>query len=115
MLEAMALGCLVVGSDTPPVKEVIEDGVNGCLAPFADSAIIAGRIIEALAEPARFKAQRKAARQTIIDRYDLRRVVLPAQRMLIERHLPGALDGPARDVRMDRRVREILAGMPASS
>ncbi|MGK7896837.1 MAG: glycosyltransferase, partial [Xenococcus sp. (in: cyanobacteria)] len=29
MLEALCTGCLIVGSDTPPVKEVIEDGVNG--------------------------------------------------------------------------------------
>ncbi|MET0208170.1 MAG: glycosyltransferase, partial [Burkholderiaceae bacterium] len=31
MLEAMATGCLVVGSDTAPVREIISHNVNGFL------------------------------------------------------------------------------------
>jgi len=34
MLEAMAAGCLIVGSATPPVQEVIADGENGVLVDF---------------------------------------------------------------------------------
>ena len=34
MLDAMAAGCVVVGSATAPLKEVIRDGENGVLFDF---------------------------------------------------------------------------------
>ena len=43
MLECMAAGCLVLGSDTEPVREVIEDGVNGLLVDFHDVEAIADK------------------------------------------------------------------------
>ena len=77
MLEAMASGCLVVGSDTPPVREVIQDGVNGLLVDFFDQAGLADRIDQTLDHPNRLARLRLAARQTVIDRYDLKTVCLP--------------------------------------
>ncbi len=71
MLEALGTGCLIVGSDTPPVKEVIQDGVNGLLVDFFKPQEIAARVIEALDNPDRMAHIRKRARETIVDKYDL--------------------------------------------
>ncbi len=84
MLEAMAAGCLVIGSRTPPVEEVIEDGVNGWLTDFFDGAALSERVCDALAAGTRLAPLREAARQTIVSRYDLARVCLPQQIRMIE-------------------------------
>ncbi len=76
LLEAMSAGCLVIGSDTAPVREVI-DGKNGIIVPFFDSDQIAAYAIEVLRRPSRFKSIRAQARQTIVERYDMSRICLP--------------------------------------
>ncbi len=76
LLEAMSAGCLVIGSDTAPVREVL-NGKNGLLVPFFDIDQLAERVIEALAYPRRFEPIRAQARQTILDQYDLTRICLP--------------------------------------
>lgn len=82
MLEAMAAGAFVVGSDTPPVAEVIEDGVNGWLVDFFDAGKIAERVAKALTTRHDQAALREAARQTVVSRYDLT-ACLNAQKDLI--------------------------------
>lgn len=77
MLEAMAAGCLVVGSDTRPVREVIQDGYNGLLVDFFATDLLAERISDALINASRYEAVRLQARQTILDRFDLNGVCLP--------------------------------------
>lgn len=77
MLEAMSLGCVVVGSDTAPVAEAITDGETGHLVDFFDVQAWETKLIEVLATPQAQTAIRQAARQHIIDTYDLRRVCLP--------------------------------------
>jgi len=61
-IEALSAGCLVIGSDTAPVREVI-NGENGLLVPFFDVEQLAQRVIEALAQPGRFHSLRAAARR----------------------------------------------------
>ncbi|PZW46120.1 hypothetical protein F469_01998 [Pseudomonas sp. URMO17WK12:I2] len=61
LLEAMASGCLIIGSDTAPVREVIQDGHNGVLVDFFDSGQIAEKALLALTQPDRFQPLRQQA------------------------------------------------------
>src|ERR671933_251951 len=71
MLEALSAGCLVVGSNTAPVTEMIQDGVNGLLVDFFNTQEICDRIEEALDNPTQMAPIRAKARETILERYDL--------------------------------------------
>ena len=85
MVETMAAGTLVIGSNTAPVAEVIQDGVNGKLVDFFDVAGWSAALSDALARPEAYDPMRKAARQMVRDRYDLRSVCLPKQVALLTR------------------------------
>jgi glycosyltransferase involved in cell wall biosynthesis len=88
VLEAMSAGCLVIGSDTSPVREVISSGENGLLVPFFAVDEIAARVIEALQEPAKFLSMRQAARRFVIDHYDAEQVCIPRMRQLLDLKAP---------------------------
>jgi len=70
MIQAMANGCVVLGSATPPVQEVIEDGVHGLLADFYDVDALADKAIRALRDPAGHRPLGDAARQRVLERYE---------------------------------------------
>ena len=82
MLEAMSCGCLVLGADVAPVREVI-DGTNGIIVPLFEPDRIAATVIDALASPATHDDRRARARATVLARYDLQRVCLPAALALL--------------------------------
>jgi Glycosyl transferases group 1 len=50
LLEAMACGCLVTGSDTVPTREIVRDGETGCLVESFENCGIAHGLAEALLE-----------------------------------------------------------------
>jgi glycosyltransferase involved in cell wall biosynthesis len=83
MLEAMSAGCLVVGSKTPPVEEVLRHRDNGLLVDFFDLEGIATTVVDALANPEAYRTVRQCARRTVVDAYDLRTLALPAQLKLL--------------------------------
>ncbi len=85
LLEAMAAGCCVVGSRTPPVEEAIRDGENGLLTDFFDADALAQRLADVLHGRIDAAPLRSAARATVIDRYDLKRHCLPAGLALLDR------------------------------
>ncbi|UMR32098.1 glycosyltransferase [Massilia sp. MB5] len=80
LMEAMSVGCLIVASRTAPVEEVIEHGVNGLLTDFFDPQALAESLADALQRRASLGHLREAARNTIVQGYDLQRHCLPAQK-----------------------------------
>jgi glycosyltransferase involved in cell wall biosynthesis len=91
MLEAMSAGCLIIGSRTQPLEEVIQDGDNGVLADIFKPDEIAARVIDVLARKREYLGMRANARKTIVDQYDLRSICLPAQLRLLNLAARGML------------------------
>jgi glycosyltransferase involved in cell wall biosynthesis len=89
--EAQAAECLVVASDTVPVREYVADGKTGLLTDFFDVEGLAAKVDEALRAGKAMDPIRKAARQSVVTKYDLKSVCLPAQVKLLERLAAGEL------------------------
>lgn len=83
-MEAMASECLVLGSATAPVEEVLIDGYNGFLTEMFEPDRIADQAAELLAARETLGEVRRRARRTIVERYALRDC-LAKQVRLIER------------------------------
>ncbi|MCK4608582.1 MAG: glycosyltransferase [Gammaproteobacteria bacterium] len=71
MLEAMSTECLLVASSTQPVLEVVKNNENGFLIDFFSPEELADRIAEGLKHQKQLTPIRKAARETIVENYDL--------------------------------------------
>lgn len=82
-IEALSAGCLVLGSATPPVEEVITEGENGFLVDMHKPAAIASRAAELLAERRSLESVRQRARELVLERYALSKC-LPAQIDLVD-------------------------------
>lgn len=81
MMEAMSAGCLLVASDTDPVKELIEDGKNGLLVDFYNVQQIARTIVRALESPEKYAPIRAAARRAIVEKYAIRDIYARKERL----------------------------------
>ena len=82
MLEAMSAGCVVIGSDTAPVQEVI-DGNNGLLVPFFDVEQWSDRVVDVLAHRERYRSVQEAARRFVHATYDADRICVPQMLSLV--------------------------------
>lgn len=71
MLEAMACGCLLLGSRTAPVEEVVRDGENGRLIDFFEPQKIAAAVVQALNEPGPATLLRRQAANDIAAFYSV--------------------------------------------
>lgn len=83
VLEAMSCGCLMVATDCEPVREVLENGVNGILCPWGQPDTLAELISHTLEYAGNLKGMRRAARETVLQRYDLD-MLLPQQLSVLE-------------------------------
>jgi glycosyltransferase involved in cell wall biosynthesis len=91
--EALACGCVVIGSSTPPVLEFLHDGGNGLTVDFFDSRQLAERIGEALAQPGKMRRLRAAARATAQEQFDFNKVALPRWLALFDDLVAGRTPG----------------------
>ncbi|WP_284946243.1 glycosyltransferase [Acidisoma cladoniae] len=82
--EAIASGCAIVGSDTPPVREFITDEETGLLVPFADPDALAGALLRLLEDDVLNRRLRANARRYAEASLDLD-VYLREYDQLIER------------------------------
>ena len=84
LLEAMAAGCCILASNTAPVSEVITDGDNGVLVDFFDIEGLVNKA-DSLLDDKELRLKLGAqARETVIKKYDLHTICLPAQIQLVE-------------------------------
>jgi glycosyltransferase involved in cell wall biosynthesis len=79
LLEAMAVGCAIVASDTQPLHEAIANNKTGKLFDFFSPSMLADSVLELLNDSNLRDTLGEAARDFVISNYDLRRVCLPKQ------------------------------------
>jgi glycosyltransferase involved in cell wall biosynthesis len=82
MMEAMSTGCLLVASDTEPVRELITDQENGILVPFHDQQPLIEKLNQILDDPQAFTALRQKARETILSTYKVEEIFKQKEQML---------------------------------
>jgi glycosyltransferase involved in cell wall biosynthesis len=78
-IEAMSVGCAIVGSDTPPVREVITHNETGRLVNFLSPSEISSQVIDLIENPSERQRLGFNARQYALEHYDRNSVCLPQQ------------------------------------
>lgn len=84
LVEAMACECLILGSDTGPVRDAVTHGETGILNDFFDVDALSNAMIDACVNPSKYENMRKAARKTAIGQFDKDTVGIPAWMALIK-------------------------------
>lgn len=93
-LEAMSAECLMIGSKTAPVEEVITHEKNGLLVDFFSPEEVANTVSIALSKGEKIENIRKQARRTIQENFDFNSVCLPKQIQIISALADGSLKSP---------------------
>lgn len=85
LIEAMAMECAIVASDTAPVREAIDGGEQGVLVPFFDRDALVESVCALLDDPGRRAQLGANARARAVAEYDLHSVCLPRQIEWVDR------------------------------
>ena len=75
LMEAMASGLAVIGSDVGGIKSLIQNGYNGLLVRPADSKDLAAAILELLQNPERVQSLGNSARVFIAKNFSLEKMI----------------------------------------
>jgi len=84
LLEAMSAQCLILASDTAPVRDVAADGTNCFLADFFDHRQLATRAADLLRNRKDLQEVRSNARRMVQAQFDLQGICLPAQLVFLK-------------------------------
>lgn len=99
LFNALACGCAVVSSRTPPVQDLIRHGHNGLLADFYDVEGLADHAVGLLRDPGAARALGDAGIETIREHYTLERSMtkmLDLYRRVVSPPRPARHQPPAR-------------------
>lgn len=69
LFQAMATGCLIVGSDSAPVRDAIVNGINGLLVSPYDQVMLTDSILATLSSSKKHIDLRKNARSCIVENF----------------------------------------------
>jgi glycosyltransferase involved in cell wall biosynthesis len=75
LIEALAAGVPGVSTDVGGVRDVIEEGVSGLLAPPGDAQTLASHVVSLLQDPARRRGMGERRRAAVVNRYHIDRLV----------------------------------------
>jgi glycosyltransferase involved in cell wall biosynthesis len=81
LLESMAAGAPVVATCVGGTPEAIDDGCNGVLVPPGDPRAMASAITALLSDPERARRLGTAARQSINERFSMKRMVSATEQL----------------------------------
>lgn len=87
LVEAMGCECLILASDTAPVRDAVTHNLEGILNDFFDVPALTEAMIAACRQPEAFTDLRRQARQTALARFDRETVGVPGWMQLIDEAL----------------------------
>jgi glycosyltransferase involved in cell wall biosynthesis len=84
LMEAMAGGLAVIGSDVGGIRSLIKDGVNGLLVKPADVSDLTRAILSLLENPDKAESLGRAARSFIYENFSQEKMVLETEKVYLE-------------------------------